>query len=102
MIRRPPRSTLFPYTTLFRSGRHFVGGDNGIIYELTDAVYSIAGQTQRMLFRSGHFDRLGKIAVDNVRIPCKRSEEHTPQLQSPHHLLSPLLLAKNTDLPHSH
>jgi hypothetical protein len=53
-------------------GRHFVGGDDGIIYELTDAAHSIAGETQRMLFRSGHFDRLGKIQVDNVRIRCKR------------------------------
>lgn len=52
-------------------GRHFIGSDNGVIYEMTDAVHSIAGATQRMLFRTGHIDQ-GKCQVDGVRIRCKR------------------------------
>src|SRR4051794_41645709 len=68
MIRRPPRSTLFPYTTLFRSARH--GAD---------------GLDRDLLLRLGH-QVLG-------RRPA-RSEEHTSELQSPVHLVCRLLLEK--------
>src|SRR5438552_14152581 len=69
MIRRPPRSTLFPYTTLFRSARALstVGGVDGV------------------LRRSGR-----RVA----RVPLVRSEEHTSELQSPDHLVCRLLLEK--------
>src|SRR5256885_8873372 len=71
MIRRPPRSTLFPYTTLFRSAdeRQALGGGG------RDAAAASAGS----------FDR-------------HRSEEHTSELQSPCNLVCRLLLEKkNTD-----
>src|SRR5690348_17429020 len=68
MIRRPPRSTLFPYTTLFRS-------------RLAGAVAVRARRTRR---RSGRF-----AARDHLR-----SEEHTSELQSPVHLVCRLLLEK--------
>src|SRR5947208_9196939 len=64
MIRRPPRSTLFPYTTLFRSP---------------------AGRA-----RSRACDR----PLDSSRSPSSRSEEHTSELQSPDHLVCRLLLEK--------
>src|SRR5258708_19953228 len=67
MIRRPPRSTLFPYTTLFRSLNNFPGRS------LTSAVSSSARASAR--------SRL-------------RSEEHTSELQSPDHLVCRLLLEK--------
>src|SRR6202044_2603963 len=68
MIRRPPRSTLFPYTTLFRS-------------DLADADALVQHQLADV-----HFDVLG-----NVR---RRSEEHTSELQSRPHLACRLLLEK--------
>src|SRR5258708_29685599 len=75
MIRRPPRSTLFPYTTLFRSSQ-------------------IPLQLQRVCPRCRHRRRsLGR----RCRLPvCElcRSEEHTSELQSPDHLVCRLLLEK--------
>src|SRR5258708_24567783 len=68
MIRRPPRSTLFPYTTLFRSP---------------------ADLNDRMDFSSVR----GRAAADCCSC-AKRSEEHTSELQSPDHLVCRLLLEK--------
>src|SRR5258706_3521639 len=65
MIRRPPRSTLFPYTTLFRSQR----------VEIVD-------------FPGGDFERVGRVIVR------ERSEEHTSELQSLTNLVCRLLLEK--------
>src|SRR3712207_7253792 len=83
MIRRPPRSTLFPYTTLFRSGP---AGSEGV--------------------RLGR-DRLGARAVlradlNGQRADAQRSEEHTSELQSRQYLVCRLLLEKKKhtdDLP---
>src|SRR2546426_9151737 len=80
MIRRPPRSTLFPYTTLFRSQKRLLtfviigGGPTGV--ELAGALAEIARQSLREDFRS------------------IRSEEHTSELQSPCNLVCRLLLEK--------
>src|SRR5256885_10943204 len=78
MIRRPPRSTLFPYTTLFRSNRY-----NGI------PSTSAAGYA----YRAGE-----RAARDNSglgpSINRYRSEEHTSELQSPCNLVCRLLLEK--------
>src|SRR5438552_11723462 len=73
LIRRPPRSTLFPYTTLFRS--HQLGGGQGVV--------RIARPRAAPRFR-----RLGTCAYH------ARSEEHTSELQSPDHLVCRLLLEK--------
>src|SRR5262245_66487760 len=80
MIRRPPRSTLFPYTTLFRSQG---GGGGGL---------------------RGH----GKASHERVAIPGRhntsgrRSEEHTSELQSLRHLVCRLLLEKKKKLLPTH
>src|SRR5256885_11764601 len=76
MIRRPPRSTLFPYTTLFRSA--------GIITDLVGAAYAIAA-IGALTFASGAI-----VAV----VMDRRSEEHTSELQSPCNLVCRLLLEK--------
>src|SRR2546430_9635915 len=76
MIRRPPRSTLFPYTTLFRS----VQSDAGRIDEAIEAAERV-GAFFHGNFRSGF--------VSDVR-----SEEHTSELQSQSNLVCRLLLEK--------
>src|SRR5258708_12781289 len=84
MIRRPPRSTLFPYTTLFRSQRLAKGPDAAARHQLQRAVATRAGGRQK---REAAQDVLG------------RSEEHTSELQSPDHLVCRLLLEKKTVQP---
>src|SRR5258708_19140270 len=83
MIRRPPRSTLFPYTTLFRSaGDPPVEGQRvrGAAPQIAVAAAAVraAGETQHRAGGSGP----------------SRSEEHTSELQSPDHLVCRLLLEK--------
>src|SRR2546422_3185948 len=79
MIRRPPRSTLFPYTTLFRSSP-------SILKDL---------QKQRNLFDIRQGSRRAQ------RKDYGRSEEHTSELQSRLHLVCRLLLEKKkTNIPH--
>src|SRR5258708_27157956 len=83
MIRRPPRSTLFPYTTLFRSQKNIVPKINR--RQLT--CCSIC----RAAFQIGDYG-------DNLNSKL-RSEEHTSELQSPDHLVCRLLLEKkNTQI----
>src|SRR2546425_4917007 len=84
MIRRPPRSTLFPYTTLFRSRvRH--AHDR----QVRDGA-GVHGPRHRAYRRAGHsFARSGK-----GRRPDGRSEEHTSELQSLAYLVCRLLLEK--------
>src|SRR5258708_30231319 len=69
MIRRPPRSTLFPYTTLFRSLTHLCLEKWGC--------------------------RIGGVLAS---VPLRRSEEHTSELQSPDHLVCRLLLEKKKNI----
>src|SRR2546422_7747108 len=81
MIRRPPRSTLFPYTTLFRSVRAF-------IWSLEGAAQSILGPDVS-LFEPGCVAQFGR------GVQCaQRSEEHTSELQSRLHIVCRLLLEK--------
>src|SRR3712207_7010670 len=86
MIRRPPRSTLFPYTTLFRSGgaRAHLGVGRGAHARLAGEV-EIARQPLGRAIRVGRPDR---VAVHG------RSEEHTSELQSRQYLVCRLLLEK--------
>src|SRR5690606_41848058 len=94
MLRRPPSSTLFPYTTLFRSGRlalvfrnlqlRGVRGENLDGEERQGPVLPVRGTPAR-------------IAATRVRVPgdpCPRSEEHTSELQSRENLVCRLLLEK--------
>src|SRR5258708_18383012 len=79
MIRRPPRSTLFPYTTLFRSLQHLG------IHEIVDKHDIGFGERAR---------RLERHQLDVAGAGTDRSEEHTSELQSPDHLVCRLLLEK--------
>src|SRR3989442_8371014 len=98
MIRRPPRSTLFPYTTLFRSRR----GDR----DLADAA-SAAGRApeDRELARAdtaaGHAGGPA-VRAANPRHRHPRSEEHTSELQSRPHLVCRLLLEKKKKIAPPH
>src|SRR2546421_5955305 len=84
MIRRPPRSTLFPYTTLFRSraiGRREISdGTGGHVGSLTGVSVDRA--------------RAGARSVSGSRAGAPRSEEHTSELQSRSDLVCRLLLEK--------
>src|SRR2546430_7949806 len=82
MIRRPPRSTLFPYTTLFRSGLQFhLEVSNEMAREWAD-VPAYAAALERVL---------GPGSLETLT----RSEEHTSELQSQSNLVCRLLLEKN-------
>src|SRR5688572_32486137 len=85
MIRRPPRSTLFPYTTLFRSSaRH-----------ARDALPR--NQRRRRGRRAAPIHQLGRAAARHLRSSAQvrsRSEEHTSELQSQSNLVCRLLLEK--------
>src|SRR5258708_18637977 len=83
MIRRPPRSTLFPYTTLFRSKEYRCGPGCG------PAHSSRSGRGAAARVSNLDFDDHG-----NVIGRLLRSEEHTSELQSPDHLVCRLLLEK--------
>src|SRR4051794_41341446 len=90
MIRRPPRSTLFPYTTLFRSS-------NFVDY----------GMNLQQAMEAPRFFKNGPSGCDvaiESRVPeatLRRSEEHTSELQSPVHLVCRLLLEKKKNKPMS-
>src|SRR5438876_6245682 len=77
MMRRPPRSTLFPYTTLFRS-------------RLTQFVFPLTFAPQLPLTSPTQAMVAGTVRSSS----CVRSEEHTSELQSPVHLVCRLLLEK--------
>src|SRR5258705_4894412 len=97
MIRRPPRSTLFPYTTLFRSllpagpKIAFTGGldcnDHRLIWDKLDQVH--AKHPDMVLLHGGSPKGAERIAVQQ-----HRSEEHTSELQSLRHLVCRPLLGK--------
>src|SRR2546425_9254202 len=83
MIRRPPRSTLFPYTTLFRSIHFHTTGD-----ELSASIASVAAEL-------GDVDEPDRFAKRALHYPdMLRSEEHTSELQSVAYLVCRLLLEK--------
>src|SRR2546422_7312784 len=83
MIRRPPRSTLFPYTTLFRSHRLELQPGNGLVDFRRDRI-DLRLECFRVFHQILHRERLVK----------NRSEEHTSELQSRLHLVCRLLLEK--------
>src|SRR5256885_4427907 len=101
MIRRPPRSTLFPYTTLFRSTRPRPARGRGPAARL--AFRSRAVDTRCHAPRRGTA-RCGTrgLAARRAGAGRRRSEEHTSELQSPCNLVCRLLLEKKkrTSIPH--
>src|SRR3712207_7537073 len=84
MIRRPPRSTLFPYTTLFRSTEASASSQVSYINTLTQ-------QGADVIVTSANDPNAICSALDQAR----RSEEHTSELQSRQYLVCRLLLEKN-------
>src|SRR5688572_31019552 len=96
MIRRPPRSTLFPYTTLFRSGRQLVCGgveERRVADERRDARDDQVADRLRECVQSQHEDIVTAAGVGE-RGQRLRSEEHTSELQSQSNLVCRLLLEK--------
>src|SRR5207253_11111513 len=81
LIRRPPRSTLFPYTTLFRSGELGHGACHHR-HVVRDAAHQL------------HAQLLERALAVRQHMPMVRSEEHTSELQSRGHLVCRLLLEK--------
>src|SRR3712207_7110943 len=100
MIRRPPRSTLFPYTTLFRSGA---------MAQLGSEIQDRESIERRFREAREAYDALGGILVEksgenvDLAIPVenRRSEEHTSELQSRQYLVCRLLLEKKKKSSHS-
>src|SRR3712207_8576247 len=97
MIRRPPRSTLFPYTTLFRSDHN---ADNS--GDEPHDSHPVAGRMGRLVHGPPHSVREGrkKNALDReseAEGSDERSEEHTSELQSRQYLVCRLLLEKKTN-----
>src|SRR2546421_8934765 len=89
MIRRPPRSTLFPYTTLFRSKQKTA-------YEIVTGVQTCALpiRSEEPRLNSSH-DQI------SYAVFCLRSEEHTSELQSRSDLVCRLLLENNKERKHA-
>src|SRR5256886_6069131 len=93
MIRRPPRSTLFPYTTLFRSVVGLLGRSGGPLKDLADVA---------LVVPSDDTARIQEIHLAIEHLICEmveermkaRSEEHTSELQSQSNLVCRLLLEK--------
>src|SRR2546426_6077716 len=94
MIRRPPRSTLFPYTTLFRSLHGGAGcGDNRAINQAFERHLPL----DQLLLE----DFVDSLQLELV-LAGQRSEEHTSELQSPCNLVCRLLLEKKKIKNHRH
>src|SRR3712207_7182729 len=96
MIRRPPRSTLFPYTTLFRSQTGVRGRTVTLKVKFSDFQQITRSRTLTGLVesRSG----LEQASFDLLTILFPRSEEHTSELQSRQYLVCRLLLEKKKKL----
>src|SRR5256885_12023104 len=88
MIRRPPRSTLFPYTTLFRSGPLICCAAGTPLSTLV--LESKSAKIHANLPRERNF-------CQSFDSRCRRSEEHTSELQSPCNLVCRLLLEKKNN-----
>src|SRR5256885_3107186 len=93
MIRRPPRSTLFPYTTLFRSGLRRADARRAVIASRAVGIDHAVAEARA---RTTHIRSAGDVLLGGA---CAgRSEEHTSELQSPCNLVCRLLLEKKKTL----
>src|SRR5688572_31853999 len=96
MLRRPPRSTLFPYTTLFRSVKEpevdrnlgiSVLVESDVVADGSLTIFERSDETHNLALTPQH--RAAEVASQ-----CRRSEEHTSELQSQSNLVCRLLLEK--------
>src|SRR5256886_9934059 len=92
MIRRPPRSTLFPYTTLFRSLERAAGGLRILTRCELQGVKPPACEQEHLVL--AHTGAHGAQPAPEPQPLAQRSEEHTSELQSQSNLVCRLLLAK--------
>src|SRR3712207_7830369 len=95
MIRRPPRSTLFPYTTLFRSSR---AGE--VEYLMAKARLGAEGEPTDERRLTQHLHPVREL-LPIERLEFRRSEEHTSELQSRQYLVCRLLLEKQQNSSHA-
>src|SRR5690348_18077103 len=95
MIRRPPRSTLFPYTTLFRSllGEKFSSRKEAARYQEL-LLMQRAGLIRNIELQPRYDLVVNAQKLGFYKADFRRSEEHTSELQSPVHLVCRLLLEK--------
>src|SRR2546430_8749442 len=98
MIRRPPRSTLFPYTTLFRSIEFF----KQAFQQTQVALPEFEDQLGRTTTPWNAVDKARFLYSAEVSFPLTRSEEHTSELQSQSNLVCRLLLEKKKKQPYIH
>src|SRR5258707_4166882 len=100
MIRRPPRSTLFPYTTLFRSLQ--ANGADGVALGSLGSELTVVGKVVPKQQGAGPPLGAGPTAQRGDAATCCRSEEHTSELQSRQYLVCRLLLEKkiNKTIPY--
>src|SRR3712207_6909464 len=89
MIRRPPRSTLFPYTTLFRSGAL-----HHLLTFLSEEFFQVSGLGIVDLLVIDLLQSV-ELLAQSLEVIALRSEEHTSELQSRQYLVCRLLLEKN-------
>src|SRR3712207_7756776 len=100
MIRRPPRSTLFPYTTLFRSLVAPGGGEGARVEEAEPASpAAVAGLVVPP--REHPWRRGQQLARRAEEVGLPRSEEHTSELQSRQYVVCRLRLEKKTEAEHA-
>src|SRR3712207_7912366 len=99
MIRRPPRSTLFPYTTLFRSALLMAAGLGVLFRRLAPSRVATVGLG--VLWLGLVLVPIGSITEGYVA-PAMRSEEHTSELQSRQYLVCRLLLEKKNNTSDRH
>src|SRR3712207_8771635 len=97
MIRRPPRSTLFPYTTLFRSAGRALG--SGLRWRRTSAATCRTSRTRAASSTSRGSATATRAASSSTG---SRSEEHTSELQSRQYLVCRLLLEKKKEKSDQH
>src|SRR3712207_7623779 len=102
MIRRPPRSTLFPYTTLFRSPGLALFADSALEDRLDEDEAMARDQRSDLILGGVGTEDLGRWKADMIKQPrpVKRSEEHTSELQSRQYLVCRLLLEKKKKQTH--
>src|SRR3712207_8323812 len=95
MIRRPPRSTLFPYTTLFRSinTKGILRGTLSIL-DIAKIIATPRERTSKSAAISGGTVGIKDVKVKDITRRAVRSEEHTSELQSRQYLVCRLLLEK--------
>src|SRR3712207_7009958 len=95
MMRRPPRSTLFPYTTLFRSsGGRGIRQAAPLLVPRRANVLEMEGGCRSPPCPQANVARLFRVLAESERRTVSRSEEHTAELQSRQYLVCRLLLEK--------